>query len=78
MKPTLLHIVPTLAQLFINHPALKMESFERVHTIFSSAALLGQQTAVRVLDKFKNYNLLVQEGALLLQFISMHNNSNKK
>jgi long-subunit acyl-CoA synthetase (AMP-forming) len=62
LQPTLLHIVPTLAQLFIKHPALKMENFERVHTLFSSAAPLGAQTANNLLGKFNKPDLLVQEG----------------
>ena len=62
MQPTLLHVVPTLAQLFIKHPALKMESFERLHTIFSAAAPLGMQTANNLLEKFNKSNLIIQEG----------------
>ena len=62
MQPSLLHIVPTLAQLLIKHPALKMEGFERLHTIFNGAAALGAQTATKLFEKFNKPNLIIQEG----------------
>lgn len=54
--------MPTLAQLFINHPALKMEGFERLKSFFSAAAPLGTHTAVQLLNKFDNLKLTIQEG----------------
>ncbi|KAK4037209.1 hypothetical protein OUZ56_029248 [Daphnia magna] len=61
-KPTLLHIVPTLAYLFIKHPALKMDGFERLHTIFCAASPLGEKTATQLQEKFNRPDLLIQQG----------------
>lgn len=39
-----------------------MESFERLHTLLCAAAPLGQQTAMKLLEKFKNPDFIVQQG----------------
>ena len=67
IQPTLLHIVPTLAQLFLHHPALNTAGFDKLHTIFCAAAPLGAQTAGKLLEKFDQRNITIQEGKEFIQ-----------
>uniref|UniRef100_A0A0P5EMA5 4-coumarate--CoA ligase n=1 Tax=Daphnia magna TaxID=35525 RepID=A0A0P5EMA5_9CRUS len=61
-KPTALHIVPPLASLLAQYPALKTESFSRLHTVFCGAAPLSVQTTVNLLERLNVPNLSLQEG----------------
>ncbi|EFX67408.1 hypothetical protein DAPPUDRAFT_203687 [Daphnia pulex] len=61
-KPTAMHVVPPLATLLAQHPALKVESLSQMHTIFCGAAPLGVQTSVKLLERLNNPNLSLQEG----------------
>ncbi|XP_057379390.1 uncharacterized protein LOC130701426 [Daphnia carinata] len=61
-KPTALHIVPPLASLLAQYPALKTESFNRLHTIFCGAAPLSVQATVNLLQRLNVPNLSLQEG----------------
>nr|CAH0105514.1 unnamed protein product [Daphnia galeata] len=61
-KPTAMHVVPPLATLLAQHPALKVESFSQTHTIFCGAAPMSVQTSVKLIERLNNPNLSLQEG----------------
>ncbi|KAI9552454.1 hypothetical protein GHT06_022820 [Daphnia sinensis] len=62
LDPTALHIVPPLASLLAQYPALKTESFNRLHTVFCGAAPLSVQATVNLLQRLSVPNLSLQEG----------------
>ncbi|KZS10135.1 4-coumarate--CoA ligase 3 [Daphnia magna] len=62
IQPTALHIVPPLASLLAQYPALKTDSFSRLHTVFCGAAPLSVQTTVNLLERLNVPNLSLQEG----------------
>ena len=57
-----MHVVPPLATLLAQHPALKVESFSQTHTIFCGAAPMSVQTSVKLIERLNNTNLSLQEG----------------
>ena len=57
-----MHIVPPLASLLNQYPALNVESFSRTHTIFCGAAPLSVKSSVQLLERLNNPNLSLQEG----------------
>ena len=61
-----MHIVPPLASLLIQYPALKLESFSRAHTVFCGAAPMSAQTRVDLLERLNVPDLSFQEGIKLL------------
>lgn len=61
-KPTAMHIVPPLASLLLQYPALKTESFSRLHTIFCGAAPLNVKTSAKLIERLNNPNTSLQEG----------------
>jgi len=60
--PTMLQLVPPLISFLGHHPEVKLEAFDRLHTLFCGAAPLGQAAATRVIERFNKYDLLLQEG----------------
>lgn len=60
-----MHIVPPLAAVLNQYPALNTESFSRMHTIFCGAAPLSVQSSVKLLDRLNNPNLSLQEGTIM-------------
>jgi len=61
-KPTTLHVVPSLMNLITNYPGLKVESLERLHTVFSGAAPLGLATPTKFLEMLNNQRIDILEG----------------
>jgi hypothetical protein len=57
-----MHVVPPLATLLAQHPALKVESLSQMHTIFCGAAPMSVQTSVKLIERLNNPNLSLQEG----------------
>lgn len=48
--------------MITNYPALKLESFERLHTVFSGAAPLGLSAPVKFLERLQNPGVDIIEG----------------
>lgn len=57
-----MHIVPPLATLLIQYPALKVESFSRLHTMLCGAAPLGLASCTKLLERIQNPTMSIQEG----------------
>jgi len=60
--PTMMHLVPPLISFLGHYPDVKLDAFNRLHTIFCGAAPLGQAAATRLIDRLSKYDLLLQEG----------------
>lgn len=60
--PTMLQLVPPLISFLGHHPDVKLEAFDRLHTMFCGAAPLGQAAATRLIERLNKYDLLLQEG----------------
>jgi len=59
----MLQLVPPLISFLGHHPDVKLEAFDRLHTMFCGAAPLGQAAATRLIERLNKYDLLLQEGA---------------
>ena len=46
------------------YPALNVESYARLHTVFSGAAPLSQTLAFKLMDRLNNKDVIFQEGKL--------------
>ena len=68
LQPTMLQLVPPLISFLGHHPDVKLEAFDRLHTLFCGAAPLGQAAATRVIERFNKYDLLLQEGTFCCCF----------
>lgn len=62
----MLHLVPPLVSFLGHRPDLKLEAFHRLHTLFCGAAPLGPSAANRLVERLGKYDLLMQEGNLLI------------
>ncbi|EFX82657.1 hypothetical protein DAPPUDRAFT_316478 [Daphnia pulex] len=60
--PSTLHLVPPLVAFLGLRPDLKLEAFQRLHTVAIGAAPLGTAVATRFVERLGRPNLLMQEG----------------
>lgn len=60
-----MHVVPPIVSLLNQYPALKKESFSRMHSIFCGAAPLSVQSSSKLLERLNNPNMSLQEGKLI-------------
>jgi hypothetical protein len=62
MKPSTLHLAPPLVSFLGLRPDLKLEAFNRLHTLVVGAAPLGPAAATRLVERLKKPDLFMQEG----------------
>lgn len=55
-------MLPSLVSLINNYPALKLESFDRLHSVFSGAAPLGLAAPTKLLERLQNPDIEIFEG----------------
>jgi hypothetical protein len=61
-QPSTLHLVPPLVAFLGLRPDLKLEAFQRLHTVAIGAAPLGTAVATRFVERLGRPDLLMQEG----------------
>ena len=66
MKPTTLHLAPPLVSFLALRPDLKLDAFDRLHTVVIGAAPLGPAVATRFLERLQKPDLFLQEGTHII------------